>query len=331
MNNRMYLVFSIILGVILGSCKQEVKVHESSFTTVNPLSYTDVIFKSDRDTVLVSTFSGRIAERINGQNKENFLINLADEIYSLAYDQRSHRIYASTLHSGILIIDAIKKTVTDSLHFEESWIADIILSKNGELLAGNSANRQNYIWDIKNNIPLKLPESLSNYRIAGIDELGNIILKGNGKFIFWNPRMNEITKKITISGILKDIDEKGNMLLFYDKDFAFYRFDADSVAFRKHHEDWPYYLKEQDTVVRIPIQLALTVGQLTDQYIFTAGIDRSIRKWSKDDGQLVQDIVEHKATISAIDFSPDQSQIVSVDLKGGIIFSNTNFKAVNKD
>lgn len=331
MKNNKYIVFTIGLAAILGSCKQEVKVHESSFSAVNPLSYTDVTFKSIRDTVLVSTFSGRIAERINGQNKEIILINLADEIYSLAFDPKSHCIYASTLHSGILIIDANKKTVTDSMDVEGSWIADIYLSENGEFLAGNSANRQNYIWDLTNNIPVKLPESLSNFRISGIDQLGDIILKGNRKFVFWNPKMNTIKKEITIPGILKDIDEQGNMLLFYDKDFAFYRFDVDSVSFRKHHEDWPYYLKEQDTIVRIPIQFALTVGQLTDQYIYTAGIDRSIRKWSKTDGQLVEDIIVHKATISAIDLSPDKSQIVSVDLKGGIIFSNTNFKAVNKE
>lgn len=331
MKNKIYIVFIVVFSVILGSCKQKVIVHESSFTAINPLSYTDVIFKSDRDTVLVSTFSGRLEERIKGQDKENILINLDDEIYSLAYDQKSHRIYASTLGSGILIIDADKKIVTDTLSIDGSWISNIFLSKNGELLAGISAHRQNYIWDAKNNNPIKLPESLSNYRVAGIDELGNIILKGRGKFAFWNPKMNAIKKEITISGVLKDFDKKGNMLLFNDKDFAFYNFDADSVSFKKHHEDWPYYWKEKDTIVRIPIQFELTVGLLTDQYIFTAGIDRSIRKWNKEDGQLVEDIIEHKATISAIDCSPDQMQIVSVDLKGGILFYEINDKAVYKE
>jgi WD40 repeat protein len=331
MKNRISIVFTVVLLIILGGCKQKVKVHDSSFLAVNPLSYTDVIFKSDRDTVLVSTFSGRIAERIKGHNKENILINLTDEIYSLAYDQKAHRIYASTLNSGILIIDANTKTVTDSLSVNGSWISDVFLSKDGELLAGNSANRQNYIWDIKNNIPIQLPDSLSNYRVVGIDGPGDIILKGNGKFIFWNARENLIKKDRTCTGKLKSIDKLGNMLLFYDKDFQFFSASEDSISFKKHHQDWPYYLKEQDTIVRIPLQLALTVGQLTDQYIFTAGVDRSIRKWSNINGQLIEDIIEHKATISAIDLSPDQLQIVSVDLKGGILFYEINDKAVIKE
>lgn len=330
MKNRISIVLTVFLSVILGGCKQVVKVHESSFSAVNPLSYTDVIFKSARDTVLVSTFSGRIAERIKGYNKEKVLINLTDEIYSLAYDQKTHRIYASTLHSGILIVDANNNTVTDSLNVDGSWISDIFLSQNGELLAGNSVNRQNYIWDMKNNISIKLPDSLSNYMVVGIDEPGEIILKGNGKFIFWNVQENLIKKERACTGKLKGIDESGNMLLFYDKDFQFYSANEDSISFRKHHQDWPYYLKEEDTIVRIPLQLALTVGQLTDQYIFTAGVDRSIRKWGKLNGQLIEDIIKHKATISAIDLSPDQLQLVSVDLKGGILFYEINDKAVNK-
>ena len=321
MKNKSHLAIMVVFSVILYSCTQEVKVHKNSFTAINPLSYTDVVFRSDRDTVLVSTFSGRIAERIKGQSAERLLINLKDEIYSLAYDKKSHRIYASTLHSGIAVIDADKKTVIDYLVVKGSWISKIFLSENGDLLAGHSENRQNHIWDVKNNAPVTFPENLANYRIAGIDESGDILFKGNGKFVFWNPRSNVIRKELTLSGNLKDIDASGNMLLFLGKDFQFYSVNADSVSFRKNHRDWPYYLKEQDTVVRIPLQLDLTAGQLTDEYIYTAGIDRSVRKWSNTDGRHIEDIIEHKATISAMDSSPDQSQIVSVDLKGGILFS----------
>lgn len=331
MKNRVYLSFVIVLSLMLGSCKQEIKVNESSLTAINPLSYTDVIFKSDRDTVFVSTFSGRIAKRINGHNEEKLLIDLGDEIYSLAYDQNRNLIYASTRNSGVVIIEEDKMTVIDHLFIEGSWISDIFLSKDGMLLAGYSANGQNHIWNIKNNTRVIIPDSLSNYRVAGIDESGNIILKGRGNYVFWNSQMNMVEKKITVSGILKDIDESGNMLLFFDKDFQFYNVNTDSVSFRKHHKDWPYYLKDQDTVVRVPLQLSLTVGRLTNKYLFTAGVDRSIRKWNKIDGQHIEDIIEHKATISAMNCSPDKTQLVSVDLKGGILFSEINYRAVNKE
>lgn len=330
MKNREWLVLTVILLALLSGCKQEVTIRQGSFTSINPLSYTDVIYNSGSDTVLVSTFSGRIAERINGNKTENLVTNLSDEIYSLAVDSRNHRIYASTLNSGIAIIDSEKKSVIDHLIIYGSWISQLFLSKNGDVLAGRSANRKNYIWDLKNSPkPISLPENLLSYAITGVDESGNVIVKGNGKHIFWDPFNNTIEKEITVSGNLADIDSFGNMLLYDDKYFQYYNTSADTVAFRKNHEYWPYYWQEQDTIVKIPLQLSLTVGQLTDQFIFTAGVDRSIRKWSKVDGQQIAEITEHRATVSALDLSSDQSQLVSVDLKGGIHFHELN-KADNK-
>lgn len=332
MKSRKFLVFAAILMAILYSCEQKVSIKQGAFTAINPLSYTDVTYKSNRDTVLVSTFNGRIAERINGHKAEKLLINLPDEIYNIAYNAKDHRIYASTLNSGIAIIDSEKRTVIDYISLDGTWISDLFLSTNGNLLVGRSAHRQNYIWDLKNNYaPVKLPENLINFRIMGLTETGNVIVKGNGKYVFWNPLKHTIEKEIVLAGNLADIDASGNMLLFNEKDFKYYNASEDAISFEKHHEDWPYYWKEQDTIIRIPLQLSLTVGRLTDEYIFTAGVDRSIRKWSKTNGQHLEDIIEHKATISAIDFSADRTQLVTVDLKGGIRFSEIKEKAVNKE
>lgn len=330
MNNRKYIIFSIALILVLSGCDRKINIIEGSFTAINPLSYTDVVYTSDRDTVLISTFNGRIAERVNGRSKERLLIRLSDEVYSMVFEPKSHSIYASTLKSGIIKIDADNGQITDTIPLRTSWISDLHISKNGGILVGRSADRKNYLWDLRNkNALIALPESLSVLSAAGIDEAGHVILKGNGKYIFWDPQKKSIEKEITLTEKLACIDELGNMLLFSDKEFHLYNAFADSVSFRNRHSDWPYYLKEQDTIVRIPLQLSLTVGQLTDEYIFTSGVDRSIRKWSKFDGQHLKDIIEHKATISAIACSPDQSQIVSVDLKGGILFSDINDKAVD--
>lgn len=332
MKNRKHIIFTLAFIIVLSGCDRKINIIEGSFTAINPLSYTDVVYKSTRDTVLISTFSGRIAERVNGQNEERVLINLSDEVYSMAFEPRSHSVYASTLKSGIIKIDIDKGKITDTLPLKSSWISDLHISKNGDILVGRSADGKNYLWNLRNNnAPILLSERLSILSVSGFDEAGCVILRGNGKYTFWNPQKESIEKEMTASGKLVSVDELGNMLLFSDKEFRFYNAFADSVSFRKRHQDWPYYIKEQDTIVRIPLQLSLTVGQLTDEYIFTSGVDRSIRKWSKFDGQHLKDIVEHKATISAIASSPDHSQIVSVDLKGGILFSDINDKAVNKE
>ena len=324
MKSRELLLIIAIAGLLLNGCKQEVTVAESKLTGINPLSYTDVVYMASRDTVLVSTFSGRIAQRIKGNENEEVIAQLSDEIHGLAYDQKNQLIYATTLQSGIVIIDLNTKSIVDSLPVSDSWISEIYLSKNGEILGGYSAHRENFLWNLKSKTLVELPESLNSFRIAGMDEKGYFLLKGNGKFVTWNPDDNQVEKEISLTGSLKDIDDDGNMLLFLDKEFQFYSGKSDSVAFRKQHPDWPYFVKEQEEAIRIPLQLSLTVGQLTEKYIFTAGVDRSIRKWSLTDGELVKDILDHKATISAMDCAENQSQIVSVDLKGGIVFSEVN-------
>jgi WD40 repeat protein len=319
MNNKLTLL--LILVSVISGCKQEIDLKSSAFTAVNPLSYTDVVYVSNKDTVLIATFDGRISERINGKEKENLIINLSDEIYSLTFDAKNQRIYASTLSSGIVIIDYKKKKVLNHILLKETWIANLMLSKDGNVLAGRSSNRKNYIWNLKNGTTqLQIPDSLSDHKIMGISNLGSIILKSKGSYIFWNPLNNSIEKEVKINGELAAIDSNSNMLLISHNNFQYYNASFDSISSKKQHADWPYYVKEQDTTLRIPLQLALTVGQLTDKYIFTAGIDRSIRKWDKTSGDHLEDILKHKATISAVDISPYGTQLVSIDLKGGIFF-----------
>lgn len=56
------------------------------------------------------------------------------------------------------------------------------------------------------------------------------------------------------------------------------------------------------------------------RYIFTSSIDKSIRKWNIDNGELIDDLLGHKATISSLSLSNYETQLVSVDLKGGVKF-----------
>ncbi|SDF52523.1 WD40 repeat domain-containing protein [Cellulophaga baltica] len=315
------IIFLVVLQAILSSCEQKITIKEAAFTTINPLSYTDVTYTSSRDTVLVSTFNGRIAERINGQEKEKLWLNLADEIYSITYDSNSHILYASTLNSGVAVIDVKKKRVIHYLNLEGSWIPNLKLSLDGKLLVGRSSDRKNHIWDLKNHYkPIALPDSLSNYSVTEISKSGSILLKGNGSYIFWNPLKLAIEREVKVKGNLAAMDASNNMLLFNDTHFQYYNAITDSLSPKKQHQDWPYYIKEQNEIIRIPLQLGLTVGQLSEHYIFTAGIDRSIRKWHKLNGEHIEDILKHKATVSAMAISPNASQLVSVDLKGGIVF-----------
>jgi WD40 repeat protein len=88
----------------------------------------------------------------------------------------------------------------------------------------------------------------------------------------------------------------------------------------KTHPNWPYILNSGDTFY-IPPKMDLTKARFAGDKIYTAGIDRSIRVWDKHTGDLLYEILGHKATISGMDISSESDQMVTVDLKGGIKFS----------
>lgn len=61
-NSLKYVLFFVVFYFSTISIAQENEIVISKLTALNPVSYIDVTFLSDRDTVLVCTLSGRLAK-----------------------------------------------------------------------------------------------------------------------------------------------------------------------------------------------------------------------------------------------------------------------------
>lgn len=75
-NSLKYVLFFVVFYFSTISIAQENEIVISKLTALNPVSYIDVTFLSDRDTVLVCTLSGRLAQRIKGDANEQLIAQL---------------------------------------------------------------------------------------------------------------------------------------------------------------------------------------------------------------------------------------------------------------
>jgi len=116
----------------------------------------------------------------------------------------------------------------------------------------------------------------------------------------------------------------GNALILNHNEFIINLKKDTTKTIKRKHPDWPYYYASQDTIYRIPLKMKLTTAAISKQIIFTGGFDRSIRFWDMQTGNLKGELLKHRATISNLKISRNQTQMVSVDLKGGIQFTDIN-------
>ncbi len=323
MIKRNILSAFLLLFLLLTGCEQKISVEQSELTGINPLSYTDVVYKGNRDTVIVSTFDGRLLEIINASNdkQESLIINVEDEIYSIAYDPGRDQVYAATLNSGILVIDIVQGRIIRTLKNKTKWSSYIYFDPEQDILATSDYGDHTYVWDIQNDFaPLNVPDDFTGMAPRGISREGILYFDGNNQIGEWDLNDKNETSKFRLGGKLTDLDKNGNLLLFSHDKFSVYDTKRDSLLYQNKHPDWPIYVKSRDTIFRAPVSLSLTTGILSNEYVFTSGIDRSIRMWNRDSGVLMEDLLGHRATIIAMDLSGDGMQLVSVDLKGGIRF-----------
>lgn len=315
------ILYSIFMLLILFSCKNDNEQSIQLQVAINPLSYTDVVFISVKDTVLVSTYSGRISKRIKEQENEEVLVQLNDEIYSLQYSSQQNSIIASTLKSGLLFIDVSTGKIKKQLKIKKgAWINSIFLSNDENYLFGFDIKGNNHIWDLNDNFKkLNFTNELPKSYIRYIDELGIMYYQTKGKYVKWNPNDKKIEKEFKINGKLVDIGDNGDLLLLNFNEFQKFSSRTDSVVFKRKHPYYIYKYQNGDTV-HDPYQLKLTDALFSRDNIFTSSLDQSIRVWNKIDGTLVDEWYLHNATISALDISQNQEQMVSVDLKGVIKF-----------
>ncbi|WP_224483863.1 WD40 repeat domain-containing protein [Robertkochia aurantiaca] len=314
-----------LLAFLMIGCEQQIKLKEAKQTAINPLSYTDVIYMGSVDTVLASTFDGRISEIINHTDGEKVRVitRIDDEIYSLAYNREQQQIYATTLHSGILVIDAQRGEVLSSLEVKNKWAPYLSYNEEHQILMTADYGNNIYVWKVSEGFnEMPVPDDLAGMSPKGFSGDMKLYFDGNRQMGIWNLYDNNQIEKVDAVGNITALDQKGLVLFLHGDQFRLYDTASDSIVIQKRHPDWPIYVASRDTVFRAPVSLSLTAGAFAKNLVLTSGIDRSIRVWNKDTGEMIDEFLGHRATVSAMDVSAGEDQLVSVDLKGGIRFWN---------
>ncbi|WP_394746918.1 YncE family protein [Spongiimicrobium salis] len=313
----------IFIGtLIIFGCKKTKTVQKQGFTAINPLSYTDVVYIADKDEVIASTYDGSIYT-LTKQGSKELLINIADEIYGMQYSKSRHKAYITTYRSGVLVIDLAKRAVIKKIEVGKgNWLVNLRLSDNERYLSGLGVRKNNYIWDLNADYHrIEILDQLPNHFIRHISDDGKAYFQTFDKYSIWDIEKGVVLEEIPVFGKIDDIDSKGNSVALYDNRFFFYDRDKKRILYEKKH---PYLIFQEangDTL-HDPYQLKLLYSKIIKDKIYTVGLDKSIRVWRKSNGDLLDEWVAHKATISGFDVSRDKSQWVTVDLKGGVIFKD---------
>src|SRR5690606_13598847 len=223
------IILLLLISLVFTNCEQKVTVKKHKLTGINPVAYTDVVFKSSRDTVFVSTFDGKIYEVINKNENKKLVTTIDDEIYNLTYNTEKKEInaeilnltyktekkeiYAATLNSGVVIINASSGTITRKLPIKETWAYQICYNRQNGILATFDFKGNHYVWDTKNDFKtIETPKELNQMRPKYISDNGDIYFDGQGKIISWNYITNDIEQP-KISGYIADVDDEENILL----------------------------------------------------------------------------------------------------------------------
>lgn len=320
-----YFVFSMV--ILFSGCSSNRDLFISKYTAVNPVSYTDVIYTGIRDTVLVSTFSGRIAKRIRGTEKEMIVSKVDREIYSLAYNRNSKVIAASTFEDGILLINADNGKIIKKIRLKSTWSNYILFSEDGKYLTAIDQKGNVYVWNAKNDyqevvLPADFPKGI--IRSINKDDIAMIVSRKWSSL--WDLKSHTLLKSSPLNlNTFADMDKEGYYLSIDFNECHIYDSNSDKVLYTLKHPNWPLPNVENDQeIFDIPFHMQLTAGKFAGNKIYTASIDRTVREWDKETGTLLRTITAHKATVNKLRVSKDEKQVVSVDLKGGIHFLDVN-------
>lgn len=326
-----------------GLTAQSKDIFIQKLTAINPTSYTDVAYMGVKDTVIVSTFSGRIAVRINSITQERVIANLDDEIYSVAYNPLTKEIAASTLENGIILVHQITGKRLRALKLKTTWSTNILYSDDFRYLFTQDQKGNRYLWDAKKDykeiiISTKAPAG----RMVKLDKDGLLTIASSKKIIVWDLKNETVVKETNVQlSRFGDMDIEGNYLSVDYNECAKYNSTTKQNDFVLKHPNWLRDLKdypnyenwikespekytEDGLYITKDYSMQLTMVRFAKNKIYTASIDRSIRVWDKETGNLLRSLTGHKATVNKIKVNTDQSQLVSIDLKGGIKFWEIN-------
>lgn len=308
-------------------------------TAINPKSYTDVVYVGQKDTVVVSTYSGRLSLIVRNNSTEKVIVNLGDEIYSLAYNPIKNEIAASTLENGIKIINLKSGKILNTLKLGSTWSNNILYSNDFSYLIAHDVKGNRYVWNVISNYEkIGLPQNMPNGRIFEMTDNEIIKIVSPKKIYNWDFKEAKILSDYSIDiKRFGDIDEMGNLLsvdfntcsLFDSKDMKSL-FTVKHPNWLRDTRDYPNYesLKKQyptdftddGYLIMEGYSMQLTMVRFIKDKICTASIDRSIRVWDKSTGSLIETLKGHTATVNRIKVNKSDNQLVSIDLKGGIKF-----------
>jgi WD40 repeat protein len=320
--SNILLAFFLFFAIL--SCKSQ-DIFIPKLTNVNPVSYTDVTYIGIKDTVLVSTFSGRVSKRINGNPKEIVISKIDDEVYSLAYHPKRKEIAAATLESGILLINDKNGKVIKSLPLKTTWSISVFFSDNFNYLVTQDQKGNQYIWDVtKNYQEFIFPTNFPKGTIVKVDSQNIATIISPKKVIYCDITNGTIQKEIPVDlRKFTDMDKDGNLLFLNYNECIKYNSNTAKVEFQVKHPNWiTHDIEDNSKVYEDQYSMYLTTARFAKNKIFTASIDRSIRVWDKETGELLKSLTDHKGTVNKLRVSKDEKQLVSVDLKGGIQFWN---------
>lgn len=324
--------FSIIVSlmfVLFGCMQQE---NEFKLTGINPTSYTAVAYVSSRDTVLATTYSGRIDKVIKNHEKETFA-QIDDEIYGITYLKEKNVVAVTTMENGVLVIDLKTGKTTKQLPIKNFWA--LTVKNNGNFLYARDWNSVTHVWNVQQDYKeVELPQEVSNMILANMRVSQNelLFLSGTGEAAFYDLSTGTLNGAMNTGykGIV-DIDQDKKLLMLLKNECFLYDPAVNETVLTVKHPTYPVVNNAGDLLGEAPVSMTLTAaGFFGDRFFVTGGIDKSLRIWDKGSGTLLKTFTLHSASISGMDISSDNSQMVSVDLKGGINFTESDDIEINE-
>jgi WD40 repeat protein len=315
------LFISLLLNI--NCLAQKESIYISKFTNINPISYTDVVYTASKDTVLISTYSGRIARIIKNQSKEIVVANIDDEIYSLNYSKQKKQIIASTLSKGILLVNELTGKIVRTIPIPSSWSNSVVCSEDLRYITALDQKGNRYLFDANKNYKNIGNDTLiPSGRIAAIDSNYIATIVTSKKVTLWSLIERKEIKSWSVElERFGDMDYAGGFLSINFNECTKYDALIKAASVKIMHPNWP--LANPDNPAEtfdIPLQLQINAAKFVKGFIYTGSIDRSVRVWDKNSGQLITTLYGHKGSITKIKVNTSQTQVVSVDLKGVIKF-----------
>lgn len=302
---------------------------QNKLTAINPVTYTDVVFTSSgSNEVITAKLNGHIYTEDTKTKKRKLLAAVKDEVYDIEYSKKNGEIYLATYQSGILVLDAQTGKTKKRLPMQK-WSNTVSISQDGTKLAAASIGDDIttpivYVWDLQKNYQV---DTLKRWkRLAGVkfsDNNQQLLVFNTGISLF-DVRERKIAKHIPVGkGRINDLQLNNGTAAVVTIDGHGIIVNLETGALQHHimHPDalmkFPSTGKYQD----IPVKgAALTKCIINQLYLYTAGIDRTIRKWDIKNGQLLQSYKLHDATVSGIAIAEDGKKMASVSLSGELLF-----------